>query len=433
MSIDKVISPVPVSCQNREAVILGIDEAGRGPVLGPMVYGCAYWAESDDDVVGMYGFDDSKVLQEEKRTELFEKIKSSGKVGYVSISLSAEYISSCMLRRVPYSLNSISYDAAIDLVRSVLDKNVNVTKVFVDTVGDPTYYKSILDKAFSGQISFTVSAKADSLFKTVSAASIVAKVSRDSELKNFKFKEPALHHLVPLKIEKPIPRTKSKKADKNPEQESLQTPIGSSPSRSSPRKRARESSDSPAQAVGSAGSSPLRRSPRRVAAALKDEEASFSQASIGSFGPSDETGLASQEDALEKLLEETYRLQQEGLGANAAKNAVDPTLHPSAAGTGYPGDPTTKAWLKKHLDQVFGWPSIVRFSWSTAKDLLDELGVKVEWEDPTGSDEATQMKLSQYFLVKPPSATGADSETTASSYKVKRAPFFRKRNMEHWK
>jgi ribonuclease H2 subunit A len=48
-------------------------------------------------------------------------------------------------------------------------------------------------------------------------------------------------------------------------------------------------------------------------------------------------------------------------------------------GSGYPGDERTKQWLNGHLDPVFGFPSIVRFSWSTCSRLLDESAVNVDW------------------------------------------------------
>jgi ribonuclease H2 subunit A len=45
-------------------VDVGIDEAGRGPVLGSMVYGCAFWpSDPEDHAINMkkrYGFADSK-------------------------------------------------------------------------------------------------------------------------------------------------------------------------------------------------------------------------------------------------------------------------------------------------------------------------------------------------------------------------------------
>jgi ribonuclease H2 subunit A len=60
----------------KEDLILGIDEAGRGPVLGPMVYACCYYNRSNEKLIlKEMKFDDSKKLTEKKRETIFEDMK----------------------------------------------------------------------------------------------------------------------------------------------------------------------------------------------------------------------------------------------------------------------------------------------------------------------------------------------------------------------
>lgn len=51
-----------------------------------------------------------------------------------------------------------------------------VLQVYVDTVGHAGKYEAYLTRVFQNNIKFTVRAKADSIYKVVSAASICAKV-----------------------------------------------------------------------------------------------------------------------------------------------------------------------------------------------------------------------------------------------------------------
>ncbi len=70
-----LVSDIPASSLGENAeVVLGIDEAGRGCVLGPMVYGCAYWSTKADESIPK-GFRDSKQMKEEERDKLFEELK----------------------------------------------------------------------------------------------------------------------------------------------------------------------------------------------------------------------------------------------------------------------------------------------------------------------------------------------------------------------
>lgn len=168
---------------------LGIDEAGRGPVLGPMVYACAYCPLSEkENIRTRDGFQDSKQLSEHQRESMFERIVGAPDVGFEACILSAEDLSNKMLRASKYNLNQISHDTAAELIARALAKGVPLKEVYVDTVGDPGRYQENLSRKFP-RLVITVSKKADSLFPIVSAASIVAKVIRDQCLRTWQFKE----------------------------------------------------------------------------------------------------------------------------------------------------------------------------------------------------------------------------------------------------
>jgi len=180
-------------------VVVGIDEAGRGPVLGALVYSAAFWPLSEHEAICKLGFDDSKQLKEGERDKLFERIRSHGSIGWVIGELSAELISQEMLRRNPISLNALSYDAVVWMLEQIRDGKDGeapiINEVFVDTVGDPETYRAWLVRCLGTDFAkYTIEKKADATYRVVSAASIVAKVTRDTHLREWKWAETSVNH-----------------------------------------------------------------------------------------------------------------------------------------------------------------------------------------------------------------------------------------------
>lgn len=170
-----------------DGVILGVDEAGRGPVLGPMVYAAAYCRRSYLSGLKGHGFADSKTLDAATRGTLFQHMHNpqhtlGEEIGWAVRIMSAKDISAGMLHPTSvYNLNAQAHDATIALIQSVIDAGVHVTEIFVDTVGIPAAYQAKLARYFP-HAQVTVSKKADSIYPIVSVASICAKVTRDGIL-----------------------------------------------------------------------------------------------------------------------------------------------------------------------------------------------------------------------------------------------------------
>ncbi|CAE6536301.1 unnamed protein product [Rhizoctonia solani] len=170
--------------------VLGVDEAGRGPVLGPLVYGIAYCPLEYMETLKTMGFADSKVLNHATRATLLETLASDpAHLAWSVRVLAPQDISSGMLRHPPTNLNEQSKEATVSLIRDVIASGIDIAEIYVDALGPSVPYQQYLSKLFPAA-TVTVCPKADSLYPIVSAASIAAKVTRDAWIENWVFAEP---------------------------------------------------------------------------------------------------------------------------------------------------------------------------------------------------------------------------------------------------
>jgi ribonuclease H2 subunit A len=170
---------------DRDAIYtLGIDEAGRGPVLGPLVYAIFICQRDLEGDMRTLGVQDSKELTHESRLNVLERLKGVPGFGWCFRVISPQEISNSMLQK-NVNLNELSYNAVYSLLDKVIKELLlKVDHVYVDTLGKPQKYEARLSSRYPN-VKFTVSTKADSIFPIVGAASIVAKVTRDARLKEF--------------------------------------------------------------------------------------------------------------------------------------------------------------------------------------------------------------------------------------------------------
>ena len=169
------------------ALILGIDEAGRGPVIGPLVIAGVSIDEKDLDKLKRFGIRDSKLLSPKQRENLFDKITNTARK-YKIIIIPPKEIDSA-LRSKSLNLNWLEAIKSAEIIDSLKPK-----KAIVDCPSNNiTNYKSFLKKHLKNKkTELVLEHKADLRYIIVSAASIVAKVTRDREIKKIqkRIKEP---------------------------------------------------------------------------------------------------------------------------------------------------------------------------------------------------------------------------------------------------
>ena len=152
--------------------ILGIDEAGRGSVLGPMVIAGVIVPEKMDKVLERMGVKDSKRLTPNRRTILSRKLKKM--FDYEIVVISALEID--QMRADGINLNDIEKNAMRDLII-----RLNPEKAIVDAV-DVKAERFQRNLCESTGLNVIAEHKADDKYIEVSAASIIAKAERDAQI-----------------------------------------------------------------------------------------------------------------------------------------------------------------------------------------------------------------------------------------------------------
>lgn len=152
--------------------ILGIDEAGRGSVLGPMVIAGVIIPEKMEKVLERMGVKDSKRLIPNRRTILSRKLKKMFE--YEIVVISALEIDK--MRADGINLNDIEKNAMRDLII-----RLNPEKAIVDAVDvKAERFQNYLCE--STGVNVIAEHKADDKYIEVSAASIIAKAERDAQI-----------------------------------------------------------------------------------------------------------------------------------------------------------------------------------------------------------------------------------------------------------
>lgn len=158
----------------------GIDEAGRGPLLGDLYVGSVIWSHDPDDYDSksplMSQIKDSKKLSPQKREILAEFIKENC-LAYSVISMSIQEIEK-------YNILGATMKGMHKAIRGL---NIIPQQLLID--GDK--FKPYIDYKY-GVISHHTIPKGDNKYISIAAASILAKTEHDKHIKQLIFENPYL-------------------------------------------------------------------------------------------------------------------------------------------------------------------------------------------------------------------------------------------------
>ena len=166
-------------------LILGIDDAGRGPVIGPMILAGVLLTKEQEKTIKRAGAADSKLLFHSQRIKISKIIKQNSLSNKV-IKVFPEEIDKT-LKSANTNLNKLEAQKSAQIINA-LNKGKNSKEriqVIIDCPSVNTNaWKNLLTKYITNISNLTIICehKADFKYASVSAASILAKVAREEEM-----------------------------------------------------------------------------------------------------------------------------------------------------------------------------------------------------------------------------------------------------------
>ncbi len=164
--------------------VIGVDEAGRGPLAGPVAVGVVAVPEGFDVMREFPGVADSKKLSKKKREALFKMLKARVTLGDARFTVEFE------------SAETIDREGIAIAVRRALTRGVNA---LVREIGHPmssghrmSNFNILLDGALRAPSEYLQETiiNGDELVPIISLASIAAKVTRDWLMKELSLQYP---------------------------------------------------------------------------------------------------------------------------------------------------------------------------------------------------------------------------------------------------
>lgn len=158
--------------------IAGVDEAGKGPVIGPMIVAGVMVQEDMFPMLERMGVRDSKAISPKKREFLASKIREVGICHILEISPREIDV-----LRERMTMNEIIVESYARVL-----KHLTPDKAFLDAadVNVERFAKNVQDR-YGKRIKIVSEHNADIKYPIVSAASILAKVRRDETVQELEY------------------------------------------------------------------------------------------------------------------------------------------------------------------------------------------------------------------------------------------------------